>query len=176
MFGIDTVQGLPVHALIVHFAVVLVPVSVVALIITCWKVEWRRRYVFVIAVLALAGASSAFVAVQSGKLLEHSVERAAAVDGKPTINAEGESELFGDHPEEGETAELAAIVFAAVAIGLFTLDRLGPERGLTETQMRGAYALCCAVGIFALATMIVVGHSGAALVWKDLGNYVSVTR
>ena len=36
-----------------------------------------------------------------------------------------------------------------------------------------AYVLGCLVGVVALFTVISAGHSGSALVWKDLGNFVS---
>ena len=61
MFGIDKVGGVPVHPLVVHGAVVLVPLAVLALIALGWKAEWRRSYALHIAVLALAGAGATWL-------------------------------------------------------------------------------------------------------------------
>jgi hypothetical protein len=32
------------------------------------------------------------------------------------------------------------------------------------------------LGVVAIATIIIAGHSGAALVWKDVGNFVGTRR
>ena len=96
--------------------------------------------------------------------------------GRVTRGTEGESELLGDHPEQGQTAEVFAIVFAAAATGLFALERFGQRLHATEMHLRGAYALSCVIGILALVTMVVAGHSGATLVWKDLGNFVQSAK
>jgi hypothetical protein len=40
----DKVYGLPAHPLLVHAAVVLVPLAAVALVTTGWRETWRRAY------------------------------------------------------------------------------------------------------------------------------------
>lgn len=173
MLGIDTVFGLPVHVLIVHFAVVLVPLAAAALIVTCWKPEWRQRYVLAIALVALAGAAAAIVAAQSGETLQRTIERDAAASGQTfTVGREGESDLLGDHPEQGNTAEIVAFAFGAAATGLFGVEQWGERFHLLPWHTTAVYVGCCVLGVFALATMVVAGHSGATLVWKDLGNFV----
>jgi len=98
VLGIDSVFGLPVHPLVVHVAVVLVPLAAFALIALGWKGEWRQRYALPIAVLALAGGAAAILAASSGETLVSSVRQAA-----------GTRVGFGEHPEQGDAARLFAV-------------------------------------------------------------------
>ncbi len=173
MFGIDKVFGLPVHALIVHFAVILVPLAVVALIVTCWRPEWRKQYILPIALLAIAGTAAAMVAAQSGESLQHQIERDAQANGQVlTVSAEGESNLLGDHPEQGNIAEVTSIAFAGGATLLLALELWGARVNATSLHFNLVYLGSCGIGVLALVAMVAAGHSGATLVWKDLGNFV----
>ena len=173
MFGIDKVFGLPVHALVVHFAVILVPLAVVALIATCWRPAWRKQYILPIAVLAIAGAAAALVAAQSGGSLKHQIEREARASGQvQTVSAEGESGILGDHPEQGNIAEVTSIAFAGAATVLLGLELWGARVNATSLHFNLVYLASCGIGVLALIAMVAAGHSGATLVWKDLGNFV----
>ena len=86
----DTVFGLPAHPLLVHAAVVLVPLAALALIATGWHEAWRRAYLLPITLLAVGGAGFSFLAKQSGESLQQSVRAAG--------------KRVGDHPEQGDTA------------------------------------------------------------------------
>ena len=163
MLAISTLFGLPAHALLVHAAVVLVPLAVVAFVATCWKQEWRTRYSLVVAVLAVGAASLAFLAKQSGEPLKDAVKRAADGVG---VNAR-----FGEHPEQGDTAFVLAAVFALGAIGLWAISRYRERLGLPAWAPMAAYVVVLIPAALALLTMIQAGHSGALLVWKDLGTF-----
>lgn len=167
MFGIRTVLGLPVHALIVHFAVVLVPLAALALIATGWRTHWRRTYSFPVAILALAGAVSAFLAAQSGGTLRRSLRQTAL--------SAGTRAKFGNHPGSGNSAEVAAFLFALAAVALWAVQRSSGKSLPSPPKwlQPAVYAIGSGLGLIAIATMIVAGHSGATLVWRDLGNYVS---
>lgn len=59
--------GLPLHPLVVHLTVVLVPlVSLGAVVVALWPAA-RRRYGHLVAVLAVGAAASALVAQKSGE-------------------------------------------------------------------------------------------------------------
>jgi hypothetical protein len=165
VLGIDTVFGLPVHPLVVHVAVVLVPLAAIALIALCWNAEWRRQYALPIAVLALAGGAAAILAASSGETIESSVRQAA-----------GTRVSFGDHPEQGDSARLFAVLFAAGATGLWVLETWREQLKLQAWTTTAAYVGSSVIGVIAIATMIVAGHSGATLVWKDVGNFVGSNR
>ncbi len=164
MFGVKTVLGLPVHVLVVHFAVVLVPIAAIALIIMVWRGEWRRSYSLPVAVLAVIGAVAAFLAAQSGGSLRRSL--------RETARAAGTRADFHGHPGYGNQAEVAAVLLAVAAIGIWAYERWGERLPLGRWANAG-YAMSCVLGVLAIGTMVLAGHTGASLVWKDLGNFVA---
>lgn len=66
---LDTVLGLPVHALIVHGVVVVVPLVAVAAVAVAAYGPWRRRLALPLAALALGMTGLAWVATESGEAL-----------------------------------------------------------------------------------------------------------
>ena len=108
------IAGLPAHPLLVHLAVVFVPLAAAAFVLTMWRDTWRRGYASLVAAGAAAGATGAVLAAQSGEALEETLRRTA-----PT------RPRFGEHPEQGDTAEILAVVFAIIAITVWALDRWG---------------------------------------------------
>jgi siderophore synthetase component len=150
---------------VVHAAVVLVPLAALALIALCWKADWRRQYAFPIAVLALGGAAAAILAAATGGNLEATIRDAA-----------GTRVRFGEHPEQGDTARLFAVLFAMGATGLWVLETWRERLKLQSWTSTAAYAASSVIGVIAILTMVVAGHSGAALVWKDVGNFVNTNR
>lgn len=74
----DTNGGLPVHALGVHFAVVLLPLSSLALLAEAVRPAWRRRYGFVTFACLTVGVLAALVSKLSGEQLATHVGRPAA--------------------------------------------------------------------------------------------------
>lgn len=162
---ISNLAGLPAHALLVHAAVVLVPLAATALAVTCWRSEWRKAYSLPVGLLALAGAVAAFLAKESGEPLEEAVKRAA--------QGEGVRARFGEHPEQGDTAFVFAVLLAVVAIGLWAVDRYGERFNLPRWAPMATYGVAVVPAALALVTMIVAGHSGAQLVWKDVGSFAA---
>ncbi|WP_448071239.1 DUF2231 domain-containing protein [Georgenia yuyongxinii] len=65
----DLVAGLPVHALVVHAVVVLLPLVVAGTIAVAVVPRWRRAYAPVVALLATAATAIIPVATQSGLAL-----------------------------------------------------------------------------------------------------------
>lgn len=162
---ISTLAGLPAHALLVHAAVILVPLAALALVATGWKASWRKAYSLPIAILAVAGAVFAFLAKESGEPLEDAVKRAAS--------AAGESARFGEHPEQGDTAFVFALLFALTAVAVWAVDRYQVRFSLPKWSGIAAYVVALIPAAVALTTMVIAGHSGAALVWKDVGSFAA---
>jgi hypothetical protein len=155
----------PAHPLLVHGAVVLVPVAAVALIATGWRSEWRRHYAAPVAALALLGGIFAFLAKQSGEPLKEEVRRAARLA--------GQSANFGEHPQNGDTAFIFAMLFGLSAVALWAVDRYRERLGLPQWAPAAAYGVSVAVALIATLTMIVAGHSGAVLAWNDVGTFAA---
>jgi Predicted membrane protein (DUF2231) len=165
VFGVDSISGVPLHPLVVHAAVVLIPLAALALIALGWKQEWRRHYALPIALLAIAGAVAALIASATGENLESTIRQAA-----------GTRVRFGDHPEQGDTAKVFAVIFAMGATGVWALEAYRERLRLQAWTATAAYAGSSVLGAIAIATIVIAGHSGAALAWKDVGNFVSSNR
>ena len=65
----DTIFGLPVHILVIHAVVVLVPLCAVGVIVAAVSQTWRERLAVPIVVLLTVAVASAFVAKLSGQKL-----------------------------------------------------------------------------------------------------------
>lgn len=159
---ITKVFGLPAHPLVVHAAVVLVPLAALALIATGWRESWRRAYYLPILGLAVVGAVATFFAKQTGESLSESVRRAG--------------KHVGEHPEQGDTAFVFATLFAAACAVVWAWQTFGEsirERFGWQDRFRlpvdeqlVLYAISIPFALLAIWTMVVAGHSGATLVWK----------
>ncbi len=141
----DLVAGLPVHALVVHVAVVILPLAALGFVIAV-LVPRTRKALAAASVIGLGvGTLAAIVARQSGEAL-------AARMGDP-----------GDHAQWGNILPLVALVTFALALGWFWT-----QRGAGHAALRSAFAAgAVAMSVLALALTVVVGHSGATAVWSD---------
>lgn len=157
------IAGLPVHTLIVHLTVVAIPLAAIALIGTGWRADWRRRFGPAVVAVALIGGLAALLAAQSGEALQEGVRRSA--------EAAGTTARFGDHPEQGQLAEIAALALAGTAIIVWATERWRERLTLPRWTPGAAYAVALVVSVIALGTIVVAGHSGSTLVWKDLGTF-----
>ena len=167
MFLLSEILDLPVHALVVHVAVIMVPIAAAALIATGWRKDWRRHYSLPIALFATVGAAASIVAAQSGAWLETAVRKNATAQG---IHAR-----FGEHPEQGDSAEFFAIFLAVTALAFWALDRWHDRLKLPSWVPMAGYVVALFPALLATVTMVIAGHSGAKLVWKDLGSFAPVT-
>lgn len=160
-----SVFGLPAHALVVHLAVVLVPLAAIALLLTGWRAAWRRQYSLAVVLVAVVGAVAAFIANQSGEALERNIKQAS--------RAAGGAAQIGDHPQDGQRAWLVALAFAVAAVAFWAIDRWWERWRLPRWSPLAAYGIAFVPALAAITVMVVAGHSGAQLVWKDLGNFVT---
>lgn len=154
---IEELFGLPAHPLVVHAAVVLLPLAAVATVVCAALPRYRRHFAPVVLVLALAATVAVGLAQGSGEELEHRVR---------------ETELVEDHTSEGETvlpwAIGVSVAAAAVALTpLLTRRRPDlPARTVTSVLL----AVSVIAGIGATYTVIDVGHSGAKATWNDVSE------
>ncbi|MTA96176.1 MAG: cytochrome b5 domain-containing protein, partial [Actinobacteria bacterium] len=69
----DTVAGLPLHPLVVHFAVVLLPLAVIGVLAAIWMPRTGKRYLTLSAIGVLLGTLATFIAKESGEALAERV-------------------------------------------------------------------------------------------------------
>ena len=154
---IDTLFGLPAHPLVVHAAVVLLPIAAIALVVVAAIPRARRVYGPVVLGVALAATIAVGLAQQSGESLQGDVKK---------------TELVEEHTEQGETvlpwAIGVTVVSALVAAEPYTRKRLGSLSPRVVTAVLVGASLI--VGVGATWTVIEVGHSGATSVWNDVSE------
>lgn len=161
----SSVFGLPGHPLLVHAAVVLVPLAAIAHVATGWRASWRRALALPVALLGIGGAAFAWAAKASGEPLEDAVKRAA--------QAAGQRVRFGDHPEQGDAAFFWALLLGLGVAAFAVLAYVERRRALPRWAPLAAWAGVAVVAVVATATMTIAGHSGAQLVWKDVGSFAA---
>jgi cytochrome b involved in lipid metabolism len=145
----DTITGLPLHPLVVHAVVVLLPVGALALILIYFMPKWRKTYGWLTVGALAVGTAAAFVAKESGEALALRVG------------------LPADHALWGNLLVPVSIVTLVVAAVWFWLQRkaaLADTKSLAATVV-GAIASLGAVAVLALTFL--VGHSGATAVWAN---------
>lgn len=143
----DLIFNLPVHPLVVHAAVVLVPlVAIAALAMSYWP-SFSRRYGGPVLILAVVAQASLFVAKASGEPFQ---ER---------LNKEIER-----HANFGEIAPLTFIPLLVLLVIRWRMDKSGANVG--SAQIRRLVSILLALAsILALVYIYLTGHSGAESVW-----------
>ncbi|MCP3783464.1 hypothetical protein NLX85_08820 [Micromonospora sp. A3M-1-15] len=155
----DTVNGLPVHPLVVHAVVVLLPLAALGVVALAVRPSWRGRFGVLVVLIAALAAAAVPLATESGEGLERRV-------GDP-----------GRHAELGDTLIWFALPLLVAAVALVWLHRRSgrPAEGVPEgprTPGRGVVGVVVAVlaVVVAGASLVQVyrvGDSGAKAVWGD---------
>jgi len=147
-----TIDGLPLHPLVVHVVVVVLPAAVLGLIAVTVRPALRARYdVPVVAALVL-GAIAAVLAAKAG-------EELALVTG-----------ISEEHRFWGENLAIGAVlvvVLSAVTRADAALQRSRGRSVLGPSLQRAADALAALLGVALLVMTVLVGHSGAQAVWPS---------
>ena len=156
----DLISGIPVHPLVVHAAVVLLPLAALALIAVFLVPRWRGTFGWLVLAGLFVGAGAAFVAKESGEAL-------AARVGLPQ-----------EHASWGDRLPIVAILLLVVAAIWLWPQRgsqgRGPASTSTMTTVLGIIAIVLAVAVIGLT--ILVGHSGAEAVWQGRLSTSAPTR
>jgi hypothetical protein len=143
---IDAILGLPLHPLVVHAVVVLVPLLAIGMLVAVASRGWADRLRVVLAVLAVAAAGAGFVARSSGQRL------LARVPGSPEV---------AQHVDVANLLPLMLLGTAALVLAWAWTSATGrPERFLGVAAAGAA--------VVATVWTVIAGHSGAVSVWGDL--------
>jgi uncharacterized membrane protein len=119
----DLINGIPLHPLVVHAIVVLLPLATLGTIAIAVRPRWRRTYGPLVVAAAAVSAVLSPIATQSGEALERRV-------GDP-----------GEHAELGESLVFFAIALALSAAALVWLERraaLSSQAGSAGAGSAGA--------------------------------------
>lgn len=144
------ISGLPVHALVVHAAVVLGPVAALAALsyaaVGRWR-DWLRIPMVVVAIAATASIAAAFL---SG---DNFLETHPQLAQKPYV---------ATHEERAELLIWLTLGFGVVALAAGWLhDRPGVVRTLSRV-------LLAVAALAVLVQVVLVGDAGARAVWSGV--------
>jgi len=141
----DTIGGLPIHALVVHAVIVLLPLACLGGIAIAIRPAWSRRFGVLVVACAFVATGAALVAKESG-------EKLASRVGYPA-----------DHAAIARwTPVFAGLLFLAVA-ALWWWDRTQVESRQPLTKVAAVATVVLA--LVALGWVVAAGHSGATAVW-----------
>jgi hypothetical protein len=139
--------GLPLHPLLVHSAVVLVPLVAIGALVMSYLPSFSRRHGKLILILAVIAQMSVFLAKMSGEAFAEIFDK----------NVE-------KHAELGEIAPLVTIPMVALIYLRWRMDRAGSSIGSVVIRRLTSVALVIA-SLASLVMIFLVGHSGASSVW-----------
>jgi hypothetical protein len=157
------VGGLPLHPLVAHAVVVLVPLAALGALACAVRPAWRDRLGVPTLLVALAGTASVPVAVLSGQQLQ--------------VALNGGSDLTRIHVERGSILLPYAIGFLVLVAAMVVADRRArvgvPAGGHAAPAPPSRLPVVLAV-LAALAGLVVtglvvwIGHAGSAAVWSGV--------
>jgi uncharacterized membrane protein len=142
---VDTILGLPVHPLVVHAVVVLLPLMAVVTVVVALRPAWRRTLAWPVVVLNAAVLGMTVVAKESGEALE----KRLGVD-------------ISDHEAWGSRLPYvaAALLVVSLLVAIWRRNtRFGPV----------AVILTLVVATLTVFWTVRTGHTGAIAVWGGVG-------
>ena len=154
------IGGLPLHPLVVHATVVLVPLAVLGSLAVVLLPAARRRYGSLVVVTAVVATVCTVLAEQSGEALEHTLPR------NPAIEA---------HAAAGDYLKLwMAPLMIAVAVFVLMHRRADRTARLEATGTTSALALAgrqrvLAIGVAVVTVVLALGTAAVAFQTGDLG-------
>lgn len=170
----DLIRGVPVHPLVIHAVVVLIPLGIVGTLAIAAVPAWRVRYGWLVVAILAAGTASIPVATRSGAALQKRV-------GLPDPH----------HAALGRTLIYFAVPLLLLVLAMVVLahrpellgardDRAGGADGGSSraadphARTRGAalvpLVIAVLASVIALASLVQVyriGDSGARQVWEQ---------
>ncbi|MFE0529956.1 DUF2231 domain-containing protein [Micromonospora parva] len=150
----DTVNGLPLHPLVVHAVVVLLPLAAIGVAALAVRPSWRGRYGGLVVLITALATIAVPVASSTGEGLERRV-------GDP-----------GVHAQLGDTLIWFALPLLVASVALVWLHRRTAPPAGKRTGASGKVAVVIAVLalVVAAANLVQVyrvGDSGAKAVWGN---------
>lgn len=160
----DEVMGIPVHPLVVHAAVVFVPLLALLTVANALVPRWRSQTTWALLIAVVAAPATVYAATASGEELEHSL---------PNI-----AQLIEPHEEFGEATWRTTMGLALAVVVLLVLRRLTASRGSVPGSGGGPAGRSALSRVSVAVTVVAVtlalldlyyvvrtGHSGADAVW-----------
>jgi hypothetical protein len=155
-----SVNGLPLHPLVVHAVVVLLPLAALGAVLIAARPALRRSFGVPVLLIALVGVGAVPIATRSGDALHFALGPA--------------NPLIEIHEHRGDQLLPYALVFlvlltVTVISGVRT-DRAAPAGTVATTARVTVVAgvLAAVAGIVVTGLVVWIGDSGATAVWQGV--------
>ncbi|CAN7569252.1 DUF2231 domain-containing protein [Mycolicibacterium frederiksbergense] len=153
----NTVAGVPAHALLVHGVVALAPLTALLLILCAFWAAARRRLVWLVLGLAIAVAVLTPITASAGQWL---YDRES--EHRPILEL---------HQERGEWMIYFALALLLVAIlqaVQYVMESRAEKAGRALPVI--AAVLAVVVGVSSVVGVVLIGHSGAEAKWGTIAE------
>ncbi|HSR26430.1 MAG TPA: DUF2231 domain-containing protein [Candidatus Eisenbacteria bacterium] len=148
----DTILGLPVHALVVHVVVVLVPLAALGVVGMAVVPRWRERFGWAVIAIATAGLAAVPVAVASGRRLQRRLHVGGVI-----------AKQISHHRSMGQLVIWPTLALWVLAVALVLVDR---QRRRSRGLVTAVAALAVLAAGAATAQVAIAGHLGSTAVWS----------
>jgi len=147
----DTILGLPLHMLVIHAVVVLVPLGALGVVAMAIVPPWRQRFGLAVLAILTAGLVAVPVATRSGNALLHRLHTSGVV-----------LKQIRHHESMGKLVIYPTIALWVLAAALVMLDR----RGRPGASVKVVAVLAVLAAGAAAAQVTLTGHLGSTAVWS----------
>jgi hypothetical protein len=158
---LDTIYGLPVHPLVVHATVVIVPMAAVAVMLAAAWPRFRAWAGWGPLMLAVGSVILTPLSTSSGQSFEHQL---------------GGSRLIDEHSHLADLLIWWVAPLAVVAAALYWLHSYhGGHSELARGRVLSIALLVVpvVVAVGTLVQVVLIGHSGARAAWANVGAPLS---
>jgi hypothetical protein len=142
----DTIAGLPVHVLVVHAVVVLLPLMAVVTVAVAVRRRWRAAAPWVVLADAVA-VGVAYAAKESGEVLQKRLSQFTP-------------DVAQDHAKHGDLVPYFAVALLVAAVLVWLTSR-------SVRLVPIAVTVAIITGVGALWWTYLTGESGARAVWEQ---------
>lgn len=147
----DDVLGLPLHPLVIHAVVVLLPLAGLGALALAAVPRWRTTYGWLLLAVATAGTASVPVATRTGTQLRSDLQIGGTA-----------AEVVDRHQMLGERVIWAALPFWVLLVAGVLLARRRSSGGSVTV----VWLLAAVAGLATIALVVVTGHVGSEAVWS----------
>jgi hypothetical protein len=152
----DQISGLPVHVLVIHAAVVFVPLLALGAIVYAVVPRWRSQIGWAVILLAIVTPIVTFVSMQSGKkLYDRLISNGLKGTGK---------QMLDDHMGFGTLTFWFTLALGVVAL-VMTVLTIRKARSLPRLAELGLAVITVALAAISGYYVFRTGDSGAHVVW-----------
>ena len=146
-------MGLPVHILVSHFVVVLIPLSAMATIAVALRKDWRDKYAAPLAAGNVAMLALTFVTMRAGQDLKDRYRGLGDVK-TPKFS----------HEKLGMTLVWIMVALAVVSLAIWALQ---PLRAVAPAAVLGLAGVVALLATSSIVFAVLAGHTGAESHWKE---------